>query len=350
MERTGLDPAVLAVLEAVDAACTWGTRRPATGPTTRALQHLAHRAPHLTADGGHALLGRLCAPWQVTEPLLVGGGSWGSPDDDPADPEHTRVGLSPLGRLALDAERGTCGPVPLGLALGPFPGGLAGPGSSTPGFGTAAVVAALDGPSHRPVLPLPELPTDGTVEVDLAALLAGEAVTARLGCRTHREPGDPDAPAWPPPPPPLPPELQARVDAGEEVSYAFVTYAPRAFPGPSLVVTGLPPGSGPWALERALAESWRGERSEPAAPAAVVDIADRTSVGVGTRVVIAAGDASATVDDLDDVEAWLHAHPASHRLVTWRLPRPAAVELAAWAGRTRAAPSGLERLRALVSA
>ncbi|MBF5082516.1 hypothetical protein [Quadrisphaera sp. INWT6] len=345
MERTGLDPAVLAALDAVDAACTWGSRRPATAPTTRALQHLTRRSP-ASADDGYALLGRLGAAWQTREPLLVCDGNWGSPDDDPADPEHTRVGLSPLGRLALDAERGTCGPVPLGLALGDA-GSL---DRRVPGFGTAAVLAALDGPASTPVLPAPELATGGTVDVDLAALLAGEEVTARLGCRTHREPGDPDAPAWPPPPPPLPPELQARVDAGEQISYAFVTHAPESFPGPSLVVTGLPPGTGSSTLAWDLTGSRRSERAEPAAPPAVVDVTDRTSTDVGTRVVIATGDASAAVDDLDDVEVWLHAHPASHRLVTWQLPRPAVVELAAWAERTGADPSGLERLRALVSA
>jgi len=349
VERTGLDPAVLLALDAVDAACTRGTRRPATAPTTRALQLLARRSPQLAGPGhrdGYALLGRLGATWRTAQPLLVHTGNWGSPDDDPADPEHTRVGLSPLGRLALAADRGTCGPVPLGLALGDV-------GSvhrRVPGFGTAAVVAVLDDPATRPVLPAPTLATGGTVDVDLAALLAGEEVTAHLGCRTHREPGDPHTPAWPPPPPPLPPELQARVDAGERVSYGWVTCAPKAFPGPSLVVTGLPPGTGSWALAWELTGSWRGERSEPAAPDGVVDVTDRTSWDVGTRVVIATGDAAATVEDLDDVEAWLHAHPASHRLVTWQLPRPAVVELAAWTERTRADPSGLERLRALVSA
>jgi len=349
VERTGLDPVVVAALEAVDAACTWGARRPETAPTTRALQLLTRRSPELAGAGhrdGCALLGGLGTSWRTAEPLLVCVGNWGSPDDDPADPAHTRVGLSPLGRLVLDAERGACGPVPLGLALG----GVGSLDQRVPGFGTAAVLAALDGSAGLPLLPVPVLATGGTVDVDLAALLAGEVVTAHLGCRTHREPGDPDAPAWPPPAPPLPPELQARVDGGEEVSYAFVTDAPKTFPGPSLVVTGLPPGTGTWALERALAESWRDERSEPDAPAAVVDIADRTSVDVGTHLVIATGDASATVADLDDVEAWLHAHPASHRLVTWQLPRPAVVELAAWAERTRADPSGLARLRGLVSA
>lgn len=350
MERTGLDPAVLTALEAVDAACTWGTRRPATAPTSRALRHLARLAPAL-ADDGYALLGRLGTPWQTSEPLLVPDGNWGSPDDDPADPEHTRVGLSPLGRLALDAERGACGPVPLGLALGVFPGDTDGSERRSPGFGTAVVVSAmttaLDDAAGQPLLPVPTLAAGGTVDVDLDALLAGGEVTVRLGCRTHREPGDPDAPAWPSPPPPLPPELQARVDAGEQVDYAFVTHAPKTFPGPSLVVIGLPPGTGSSALVDGLTGSWRGERSEPAAPAAVVDITDRTAWDVGTRVVIATGDPSATTDDLDDVEAWLHAHPASHRLVTWQLPRPAVVELADWAERTSADPSGLERLRRL---
>jgi len=353
VERTGLDPDVLTALDAVDAACTWGTRRPATARTMRALQLLARRSPALAGPGhgdGYALLRRLGTAWHTAESLLVCVGNWGSPDDDPADPEFTRVGLSPLGRLALDAERGTCGPVPLGLALGEV-GSL---DRRVPGFGTAAVVSALGtalhGPAGTPVLPVPQLATGGTVDVDLSALLAGEAVSARLGCRTHREPADPDAPGWPPPPPPLPPELQARVDAGEQVSYAFVTYAPKTFPGPSLVVTGLPPGTGSWALVEALTGSWRGERSEPAAPESVVDVTDRTSTDVGTRVVIATGDPSATVDDLDDVEAWLRAHPASHRTVAWQLPRPAVVALADWAERTRADPSGLERLRALVSA
>ena len=61
----------------------------------------------------------LIGPWRRHLPLVRGNGNWGSQGGDPpADPEYTEVGLTGYGALALAAEDGSVGPVPLGLIDG----------------------------------------------------------------------------------------------------------------------------------------------------------------------------------------------------------------------------------------
>ena len=124
----------------------------------------------------YPLLQDLVAPWRLHLPLLDGQGNFGSQYGDPAaEPQYTEIRLSPVGALALAAERGEVGPVPLGIIEGSLYRG--GP---VPPFAPHAVLAALV--NHAPEAGPPVTPTGGTVSGKTADLLAGEPVRLALGC------------------------------------------------------------------------------------------------------------------------------------------------------------------------
>jgi hypothetical protein len=115
--------------------------------------------------------------------LLDPSGNWGSQHGDPAaDARYTEVRLSEVGALALAAERGEVGPIPLGLVEGSLY--RDGP---VPPFAPDRVLAALTtgGADAGP----PVLPTGGTVGGDIDALLAGRRARLRLGSTVVVEPG-----------------------------------------------------------------------------------------------------------------------------------------------------------------
>ncbi|MBC3761273.1 hypothetical protein ACUN7V_20080 [Quadrisphaera oryzae] len=346
--RTGLRPTALAVLRAVDRACTWRSRRLKTAPTTRAVEQLGSSG--LTEDEARALLCALGQPWRTLHPLLVHGGNWGSAEgDEPADDEFTRVGLSPLGRLALDAADSRCAPVPLGLVLGDVhPRRSHGtPAAATPttgvlrpGFGLGPVLDALDavrsgvpGPSR--VLPVPPSPARAVVDVDLSAMLAGEPTRARLGCRFDVVP----APAVPPPPPGPPPEVVAAVRARGLSSFGWVTYGNRQHAGPSLLITGAPTGVDIGLLEDQLREA--AQTGHPPVP--VADVVNESTDRVGVRVLVHTDHPTA---DVDALRAWTSTLPAATDEVTWHLPGGADAELRRWRDPT-ADDDGLRRLASL---
>ncbi|WP_109775927.1 hypothetical protein [Quadrisphaera granulorum] len=361
--RTGLDVAVLAVLRAVDRACTWGTRRPTTAPTTRAVRQLTPDG--LSPDQARARLAALGHPWRTLHPLLRHDGNWGWRDgDEPADDEYTRVGLSPLGRLALHAADAQCGPVPLGLVLGDLhpryrkltessskvPVAAADPTPALggealamrPGFGLSAVLDALTAAragDTRPsrLLPVPPAPAEAAVDVDLPALLAGEPVRARLGCRFDVVP----APEVPPAPPGPPPEVIAAAQAQGLTDYAWVAYAPRQYAGPSLVVTGTPSGVDLGLLVDQLLESAFELKQ---APMRIAGIDDASTSKVGTRVLVHTDDPHA---DIDALRAWVQQLPAATVDVTWHLPGGADAALHHWANLVDDDDSGLQQLAAL---
>jgi DNA gyrase/topoisomerase IV, subunit A len=78
----------------------------------------------------------LSQSWKLPVPLVEGRGNFGSRGDDPpASPRYNEVRLSPVGQVALAAERGEIGPVPIGMING-----------NTHREGPAAAVPA--GPRH----------------------------------------------------------------------------------------------------------------------------------------------------------------------------------------------------------
>ncbi len=178
--RTGLGALEVAVLAAVDEV----GGRPGAGHrwTTHVLDVL-EREQDFGARYAYPLLQDLAVPWRRHLPLLDPSGNWGSQYGDPAaDARYTEVRLSEVGALALAAERGEVGPIPLGLVEGSLY--RDGP---VPPFAPDRVLEALTtgGADAGP----PVLPTGGTVDGDIEALLAGRRAWLRLGCTVVVEPG-----------------------------------------------------------------------------------------------------------------------------------------------------------------
>ncbi|GAA1238861.1 DNA gyrase subunit A [Oryzihumus leptocrescens] len=131
----------------------------------------------------YPLLVDLTASWRLHLPLLDGSGNFGSQHGDPpADARYTEVRLSGIGELALAAERGEVGPVPLGLIEGSFYRG-----GRVPPFAPARVLEALT--AGAPDAGSPIMPTGGTVDGNVDRLLAGRPTRLTLGSTIAREPG-----------------------------------------------------------------------------------------------------------------------------------------------------------------
>ena len=162
---TGLGPMEAAVLAAV--GISKGPRR-----TTSVLAALEQQG--ISPRYGRALLVDLIAPWRRHLPLLIGEGNWGSEGDDPpADAKYTGVQPPPVGLLALAAESGELGALPLDLVDGTLYAG-----GQVPPFAPTAVLRALvEGGDAGP----PALPTGGEVagQVDRAAGRQEGAAAAR---------------------------------------------------------------------------------------------------------------------------------------------------------------------------
>src|SRR5262245_14558627 len=100
-ERTGLGPLELAVLEAAQPRTAGSARYRRSSTVLSAVAQQGFGPSY-----AYPVLVDLAVPWKRHLCLLDGQGNYGSPGDDPpADAEYTEVRLSPLGRLALAAER-----------------------------------------------------------------------------------------------------------------------------------------------------------------------------------------------------------------------------------------------------
>ena len=176
--RTGLGPLEVAALLAIEAA--GGAAHPIGTVTALELLDADHG---LAPRYAFPMLVDLAAPWRMQLPLLRGIGNWGSEyGDPPAQAQYTEVQLTAVGALATAAERGQVSPIPLGLIEGTWwRGGLA------PSFDPASVLDALAtgaadaGP--------PALPTGGTVDGNIPALLRGDPVRLLVGSTIVAEPG-----------------------------------------------------------------------------------------------------------------------------------------------------------------
>ncbi len=294
-ERTGLGPLEVAILEVV------GTRR-GRRRTTAVLEDLEQRhgiAPVYALR----ILQDLVAPWRRHLPLLDGNGNWGTDGDDlAADPRYTSLGLTPVGRLALDAEQGAAGPVPLGIIDGTLYAG-----GRVPPFDPRAVVDALRAQADH--AGSPAVPTGGEVHGEVPALLAGKRARLQLGPRVVRE-----------------------ADA--------------------LVITGLPLGVSRDELARCLDSRVRSARfrryggdylGEPQPPATVPvsDVQDETSMFAGTRVVCRLAADTAP----EEAERWVRGVWPVTIEVDCQLPAPQRKRLAGWG---RGDGTGLLRLAELL--
>jgi hypothetical protein len=172
-DRTGLDPEVVALLDALDLLGAAADAEPVgCSDVLLAAERLHGAAP----AAAWPLLVARGVPWLVHLPLVELVGNAGSQaGDPPAPPEHVGARLSELGALALAAERGEVGPLPIGLVEGTLHRG-----GEVPPFDPASVVGALlaGGSDAGP----PSLPAGGTVEGEVDALLRGERARLVLGC------------------------------------------------------------------------------------------------------------------------------------------------------------------------
>lgn len=121
--------------------------------------------------------------WRRHLPLVELLGNAGTPfGDGAADPEHVDVRLSSVGSLALAAERGELGPLPLALIEGTWWSG-----GEVPPFDPRRVVGALLAAADDAGGPV--LPTGGRLEGNVDALLRGDAVRLTVAARIVPEGG-----------------------------------------------------------------------------------------------------------------------------------------------------------------
>lgn len=172
---SGLGDAESALLDALDLLGAY-----ADAPSVRSADVLlaAERLHGVAVDVGAARL--VAAGSRRTRHLpLVDLGDAGALHA-PAPTRLPDVRLSPVGALALAAERGEVGPLPLALVEGSVLDG-----GEVPPFSPAGVVSALLAGTAYAGGPL--LPGGGTVEGDVDALLRGEAVELVVGCALRDE-------------------------------------------------------------------------------------------------------------------------------------------------------------------
>lgn len=298
--RTGLGLLELAALEAV--AELGGVPTAGYRKTARVLDRL-EREHGIGARYAYPLLLDLTVPWRLHLPLLDMNGNVGSQHGDPpADARYMEVRLSPVGALALAAERGEIGPVPLGLVDGSLY--RDGP---VPPFDPRRVVSALLSGSTD-VGP-PVLPTGGVIAGDIAALIAGRAARLELSCEIHHEPDLLVITAVP---------LGVDIDRVEQ----SVLMRARAFPGRDSGFRDFVP-------------------SRPAEqPFRVVDVQDETSMRVGVRVVVRLSPGS----DAAAAEAFVRTLWPVTTEVDCRLPEPMARRLRSWDAGDGTGLAALEQL------
>jgi hypothetical protein len=172
-ERTGLGPAEVALLDALDLLGAGDATEPARCSEVLLAAERVHRIP--SVDAWPVLVAR-GSPWLVHLPLVELVGNAGTQaGDPPTAPYNLGARLSPVGALALAAERHETGPVPIGLVDGTLHHG-----GEVPPFDPSAVVGALL--AGKTDAGIPVLPTGGTVEGELDALLRGEPARLILGC------------------------------------------------------------------------------------------------------------------------------------------------------------------------
>ena len=177
-DRTGLGPTEIALLDALDLVGAYAETEPVRCSDVLTAAERVHGIR--PADAWPVLVTR-GAPWLVHLRLVELAGNAGSQAGDPAaPPDRVAARLSDLGALALAAERGETGAVPIGLIEGSLH-----QGGPVPPFDPSAVVGALLAGSGDAGFPV--LPTGGTVDGDLDALLRGEPARLTLGCTIRDE-------------------------------------------------------------------------------------------------------------------------------------------------------------------
>jgi hypothetical protein len=304
-ERTGLGLLETSALLAV--ADLGGTPDAGHRKTTRVLGRLED----LHGIGGryaYPMLQDLAAPYRLHLPLLDVNGNWGSQHGDPAaDARYTEVRLSPAGMLAVAAERGEVGPLPLGL----IEGSLYRDGSIPP-FDPAGVIRALR--SGTGDAGPPALPTGGPVNGEVEQLLAGHKARLQLGCRIDDEP-----------------------------LALVITKVPLGIPVDSVsnVVESRARSLAFQHIERPEHRDYeRPEPPEAAAPILVTDVRNESSMRVGIRIVCRLVDES----QREAARAWVQSLWPVTIEVDCKLPAAMSKRLRSWDAGDGSGLSALEQL------
>lgn len=307
-DRTGLGPLETTVLHTVGRLSGPALEHVRCSDVLDALEEDGFGANYL-----YRVLQDLTVSWRLHLPLLDGQGNFGSPGNDPAaDPTYTEVRLSPIGRLALASENSETGPLPLALIEGTLYRG-----GRIPPFSPRLILDTLTRLQHEGDAPFTDadldllvgtatLPTGGTVDGHLAALLAGEPAEMRMSCQITLVERD-----------------------GRQV----------------LEITGFPLGVDVDLMLQSIAQRASFENQlRGGGHHYIVDLQDRSSgrTGIRMQVLLRPG-----VDPVE-AEAWLRTLWPVSIDQTWQLPHPMADRLHAATMTIAAAPSGLRQLRALL--
>jgi hypothetical protein len=193
--RTGLGIVDIAVLETLERIAARSDRPYVkSAKAVVDLDEVYGLAPELA----YMSLCDMARPWVVPVRCVDFHGNLGSPDFPEAGPRYTEARLSRIGGLALAAERGEVGAVPIGLINGNTHGG-----GTRPPFAPRRMIAALgrlvSDPSIRDsdladIVGPPAFPMGCEVGGDIAALMAGEAVSLELSARLR--PVEPPGRGW----------------------------------------------------------------------------------------------------------------------------------------------------------
>ena len=303
--RTGLGALEVAVLAAVAEV---GGRPGAGYRRTTYVLDVLECEEGFGARYAYPLLQDLAAPWRLHLPLLDPSGNWGSQHGDPAtDARYTGVRLSEVGALVLAAERGEVGPIPLGLVEGSLY--RDGP---VPPFAPHRVLEALTTGAADAGPPV--LPSGGTVDGDVEALLAGRRARLTLGCTVVVEPGR---------------LVLTEVPLGVTTDLVAEHLANR-----------VAAQRGPWHADY-LGGVDSAEGGPGGATGPVVQVRDETSGQFGIRVVCLLAPGA----DVDEARRWVRSVWPVTVEVDCRLPAPMRRRLAAW---DRGDGSGLTALGALL--
>jgi hypothetical protein len=289
---SGLGPVELALLDAVDLLA-------ADGEPVRCSDVLAVLDAREDVGPRYSwpALVDIGVPWRRHLPLVELHGNCGTAlGDPPAEPVYVEVRLSTVGALALAAERGETGPLPLGIVEGSLYRG-----GRVPPFDPRRVVGALLAASSD--VGGPALPTGGAVVGDLEGLLAGAPAHLLLRCTIRPEGGR-----------------------------LVITEVPLGAEG-NLIVAAIEQRS--QQVERD--QSGRGHLRVRRHGSPVVDVRDETSSRDGIRIVVDLDPGA----DLQEARDWLlDVWPVTIG-VDARLPAPMADRLGRW---DRGDGSGLRAL------
>jgi DNA gyrase subunit A len=144
-------------------------------------------------DQAYATLCALAVDWLQSVPLVDGHGNLGSPDFGPAAYRYTEARLTPAGLLAVQSLRGAVPTLPFGLVLGDmYAGGEAPPFDPVRVLDALTLAVDLPGVDDRDLAAVvgpPVFPTGCAVDVDVAALHAGEHTRLRMSARITVEGG-----------------------------------------------------------------------------------------------------------------------------------------------------------------